>query len=261
LILDENAPNNVLVRLGSIVVIALLASCGRIGIDPIAASAIDGSIDADDVGTPRTCVTDGDECDDGNICSSSSHCAEGACVPDSPTAMCRVADSEDDFALVQGSRGWYYGFWHESLDADATYSAADFTPFTIHPGEIWRPADFEEDGPRFTWAYLAVWGGHPAEEPDAKLPIRRWISDVTGAADVAVHLSKADTNGGDGTRAILFVDGVEVFRRDVDGRDGQGFTELVPVELRAGTTVDLMLHYIGNEAVDTSETWMRVQSR
>lgn len=238
--------------------LVVVAACGRIGIDPIAESSVDASID--EMLAPKTCVNDGDACDDGNICSSSSHCAAGACVADSPAAMCRVADSEDDFALVQGSRGWYYGFWYESADPDDTYSTSDFTPFTIHPGEIWRPADFQDSGPQFTWAYLAWWGGHPGQRPEKKLPIRRWVSDVTGTANVAVHLNKADTGGGDGTRAILFVDGVEVFRRDVDGRDGQGFTELVPVTLALGTTLDLMLHYINDEGIDTSETWMRVES-
>lgn len=245
-------------RWGFLVVV--LAACGRIGIDPIAESPIDGAI-VDEENAPRICANEGDACDDGNICSESSHCEQGACVADSPAAMCRVADSEDDFALVQGERGWFYGFWYESQDPDATYGMGDFTPFTIHAGEIWRPADFEENGPRFTWAYLAVWGGHPGQIPQKKLPIRRWVSDVRGRADVAVHLSKSDTSGGDGTRAILFVDGVEVFRRDVAGDDGQGFTQNVPVDLVVGTTIDLMLHYIDDEGRDTSETWMRVQSR
>lgn len=129
--------------------VSVLTACGRIGIDPLAQTPADGSVEDGDSATPRVRIADGDACDDDNICSSSSHCVDGACVADSPASMCRVADSEDEFALVQGLRGWFYGFWFESQDPDATYALSDFTPFTIY-GEIWRPADYQDDGPQFT---------------------------------------------------------------------------------------------------------------
>lgn len=236
--------------------LVLVTACGRIGIDPVAQIADGATVDS----TPRICVTDGDACDDGNICTDSSHCANETCVADTPVATCRVADSAMDFDTVQGTNGWYYGYWFESADPDETYSASDFTPFTLHAGDLWRPADYADTGPTFTWAYLASWGGHPGELPEKKLPIRRWVSSVSGAANLRVKLAKSDTSGGDGTRAIVFVDGVEVFRKDVGGTDGVGFTIDVPVQLQVGTKVDYMLHYVLNEAQDTSDTSMRIAS-
>ncbi|HEX7703895.1 MAG TPA: hypothetical protein VF403_24305, partial [Kofleriaceae bacterium] len=70
------------------------------------------------------------------------------------------------------------------------------------------------------------------------------MSTVEGDAFARVMHKKADTVGGDGTRAMLFVDGQMMLMRDVAGDDGVGFTEDVPVTLHVGTTVDLLLHFI-----------------
>lgn len=62
-------------------------------------------------------------------------------------------------------------------------------------------------------------------------------------------------------RAILVVDGVTVFSRDLGGTDTVGFTETVPIDVVVSSTVDLLLHPIGFDSTDTTTMWMTVESR
>lgn len=114
--------------------------------------------------------------------------------------------------------------------------------------------------PHFTWAYLQGWGGHPGSYPVVRVPVRRWVSNVAGHANAIVEHRKADS-GGDGTRAILVVDGVQLLSRDVASDDFDGFIAVVPIELAVGTTVDLLLHPIGDDGGDTSTMSLNIVSR
>jgi hypothetical protein len=169
-------------------------------------------------------------------------------VPTVPDPSCTVAHSEDDFAQTQGELGWWYGFSRRALGAASGYDpATDFEAMSYN-GTNWEADDPSDP---IVWAYLAWWGGHPDGDP-LKLPIRRWVSDVNGPASVTIVHRKVDF-GGDGTRVLLFVDGVYAWSRDVAGDDGAGFSEAVPVELEPGTLIDVVLHPIGGDGVDTTE--------
>jgi hypothetical protein len=242
----------------ALIVAACLLGCGRFHFGEEATDT-----DADSGQSADACASDDAPCDDLNICTTSSTCRAGTCVATEPAGPCTVADSVADFATVQGERGWYYGYWFASNDTDDTYQpSTDFLQLAYNAGTGgWRPPDYEASGPNFTWAYLQWWGGHPGAIPAHKLPVRRWVSPVSGRAEVELHHAKSDASGGDGTRAILIVDGVTMLSRDVAGTDGVGFVEFVPIELSIGSTVDLMIHYIGSESVDTTNSSLIVRSR
>lgn len=239
----------------------LLLGCGRIGIDPLPGTDDAGTADAAPDAAPA-CLIDNTPCDDGNICTPSSTCSGGVCVG-APPLTCTVARSEPEFSTVQGDNGWFYGFWESTTDADATYAAStEFRQLVLFPGELWRPPTWQDmPSPEFTWTYLAWWGGHPGTFPEWRIPIRRWVSDVAGRASAVVHLEKADATNGDGTQAILVVDGVTVFIRGVTFDDGTGFTETVPIDVVVGSTVDLLLHPNGDDGGDTSTISMDIESR
>ena len=158
--------------------------------------------------------------------------------------------------------GWFYGFWAVTTDTDARYEAAsEFQKLALFGGDLWRPPTWEDTpSPNFTWAYLARWGGHPGTYPEVRIPIRRWVSDVSGRANAIVHFDLADS-AGDGTRAILIVDGVTVFSRDVVPGDAAGFTEPVAIDVHVGSTVDVLLDPKANDGADTSTAWMNIESR
>lgn len=167
----------------------------------------------------------------------------------------------DDFSEVQGEHSWHYGFWDITDDADGVYAPSEFVEGAMFSG-LWRPTSWKPDpDPDFTWAYLAPWGGHPGSYPLVRASVRRWVSTVGGDATVRITHAKSDDSGGDGTRAMLVVDGVLVFTRDVAGTDGVGFVEDVPVALEVGSTVDLLLHCIEGDAQDTTTQGMEILSR
>lgn len=207
----------------------VLFGCGRIGLDPTTdagARAADARGEAD------------------------------AAAPVSCPGVC--ASSADDFAEVQGTGGWWYGAWDITDDADGIYEPADFELFAEVSG-LWRPPDWQPDpDPHFTWAYLAAWGGHPASYPIRRADVRRWISTLEGAAIARVAHAKSDASGGDGTRAMLVVDGQLLLTRDVAGTDGAGFVEDVPVIVHVGSTVDLLLHSIGDDGSDTTNQSLQI---
>jgi hypothetical protein len=249
---DQRRRYNGHVRLGFLWL--ALVGCGRIGIDP-RTDAAPIPIDV----APVTCAVDGEACDDRNICTAASTCEGGICSGDG--GPCEVANFATDYALVQGNGNWFYGYWHVATDVDGVYQPDDFQTMAPFPGEIWRPPDWEETGDNFTWCYIRPWGGHPGSFPVPKLPIRRWVSDVSGYANVVVRLAKADVQNGDGTRAIVYVDGVKQFERAVAFDDAVGFEETVPVELVVGTRVDVVMDFVVDDAGDTSELDIRITSR
>jgi len=229
----------------------MLVGCGRYGLDPLP--------DARAIGDAARCAIDGVACDDHNICTTSSSCAGGTCVG-AGDPHCTVARSMDQFSQTQGENGWYYGFWDITDDADGVYEPSEFVLGATFEG-LWRPTNWKPDpDPDFTWAYLAPWGGHPGSFPLVRASIRRWVSTVEGDAIARVTHAKSDTSGGDGTRAILVVDGVLLLSRDVAGDDGVGFTEDVPITLEVGSTVDLLLHCITDDSIDTTEQSMDILS-
>ena len=54
---------------------------------------------------------------------------------------------------------------------------------------------------------------------------------------------------------------VSLIKRDVAGDDGVGFIEDVPITLHVGTKVDLLLHFIGDDMVDTTDQELDIVSR
>ncbi|MDB4960940.1 MAG: hypothetical protein JWP01_939 [Myxococcales bacterium] len=241
--------------------LVLLLGCGRFGIDPLldAADPVPGDVPIDSA--PVACAIDGDPCDDQNICTPTSSCSAGTCIGD-PPLTCTVARSESEYDSTQGAGGWFYGFWNVTDDPNGTYEAATELEELAWLGSTWRPPTWQpEPDAEFTWTYLAPWGGHPGTYPRITYPIRRWVADVSGHASAVIHMNKADLNGGDGTRAILVVDGIERFRRDVDAMDGVGFTEAIPIELSIGSTVDLILDARADDGTDTTTMSMNIESR
>jgi hypothetical protein len=220
-------------------------------------AAIDGK-NSDSQAMPCANQADGTPCDDNNICTSSSTCQAGVCQGSGGTAPCTVADSKAAYGSVQGGKGWWYGYWHAEVDADGTYHPkVDFQEMVQGSAGEWEPADAEVNP---TWCYLAHWWEHPGSQP-LKVPVRRWISDVSGPARVLVSFNMADTGGGDGARKTLVVDGVELWSKEVGGKDPTVYTAQVDVELAVGTLVDFLLHPLAHDAQDTCNFEASVVSR
>jgi hypothetical protein len=92
---------------------------------------------------------------------------------------------------------------------------------------------------------------HAEVQPYLQLPVRRWVSDVSGPAHItAEHYLNGGTSS-DGTRAILLLDGVEIWTNVALPGGPHGEANLA-VTLEVGTKVEQLLHPRESQGEDTT---------
>jgi hypothetical protein len=238
------------------VVRSLVVALALVGCDPVVFQHSLGQCAGESDGTP---------CDDGNICTTTTVCRAGACGAQNPLDTCKVADSADDFSGTQGEAGFYYGYWKAGADPDGSYaSAADFAPMEYCPDEEvsppgrWMPPGrcaLDRGIPGYRWTMNLKFTQHPENRPELELPVRRWVSHVSGPARIEIEHMVRGT-GGDGTRALLLVDGVEVWRRETPGSETSPVRAEIDVDLRVGTAIEQLVHPL--EEPNNDETHFRI---
>jgi len=205
--------------------------------------------------------TDGTPCDDQNVCTRTSICVAGICGG-SEVEACSVASSIGDFSMTQGLQEWSYGYWARGTHTQKSYQPdTDFTPLSPCQGMFWRPACVEPGDPSYSWALITAELQHGATVPDFRLPVRRWVSDVSGLASAALDHHHADPGDGDGTRATLLVDGVAVWENEIAGGDARGVQAVIPITLELGTRVELLLDPLAGEARDMTHLSIVIGAR
>jgi hypothetical protein len=196
-------------------------------------------------------AAEGTLCDDGDICTPSSVCRSGVCFGENPFESCVVADSAADFAAVQGENGWWYGYWNAADDPDGSYDPeTDFNLMEYCRTNTWLPSGTCSTAPEWTMN-LSDGLQHAETEPYLELPVRRWVSDVSGKARIFARHYINGGQSGDGTRALLFVDGVQIWRNEALPNGTQGEITL-EVALEVGTIVEQLLHPRQTQAEDMS---------
>lgn len=204
---------------------------------------------------------DGVPCDDRDACTRTSRCTAGSCRGEGDHP-CVVADSVRDFSTTQGLEGFWYGAWHAGSDSDAVYQPdVDFQPLVACPDASWRPSCVALGEPGFRWTLIMAELQHAATLPMLELPIRRWLSDVSGPVSVALDHHHADPGDGDGTRAQLLVDGTSIWENEISGSDAAGQQLVLPLQLEVGTRLELVLHPRANEARDMTHLSMVVSGK
>ena len=217
--------------------------------------------------SPAQCEdeADGARCDDWDPCTPSSTCRGGECMPGNVFGDCTIADSDSEFGHSQGENDWFYGYYGESRDDDGSYDPmADFALMDYCGADTWRPPEvcgLEPNEPGFRWTQNLAWGlQHPETSPGIELPIRRWVSDVSGPATMQIAHKTAGV-ASDGTRALLLFDGHEVWRHVARGGDPVAATVTMPVELHVGMVIDQLVHPLADSADDTTYFTIRIEGR
>lgn len=173
-----------------------------------------------------------------------------------PTSLI-LADSVADFGLEQGGRGWYYGFDTGTLDTFALLPRTSvITAYVPVSGDTWDCWTTSE--PR--WTQIFQLGAHPngtdtspPSTPAVERAVRRWISSYDGDVRIAGELAKIDIvpMGSNGVDALIFVDGVEVYRMFIAGDDAGGLSYEAGASVDIGSTVDFVLDaHEGNDYHD-----------
>jgi len=229
--------------------VIVLAACGRFDFEAISPTPADAYVIPD-----CTTMPDGTPCDDHNICTDTSTCQSGVCTNPTVPGSCTVADSQTEFDGTQGHLGWWYGTWHAET-VPPPYDPDTSFELSVYADPLWECATPDAN----EWAWSAWWGNHDDASP-LQLPIRRWVSDVSGPAVVTIHIDKSDTSCGDGTEGRLLIDGVTVWSHAVAFDDSVGVTDLIPVQLAIGTKVDAMLHPVGSDSCDSTNFTISIGS-
>ena len=146
-----------------------------------------------------------------------------------------IADSEEQFSHEQNGSGWSYGYYVKPAP-DAAYDVASWQPLPNYNVTIWG---YEWLG-RQPFLTLTPSVAHPAVDHGKPVwAVRRWTSDVAGKVRIQGKFGHADQ--GDGTEGIIFVDGVEVWRRPIGGTHAGRVRYDVVTAVAPGTRIDIAL--------------------
>jgi hypothetical protein len=175
-----------------------------------------------------------------------------------------VADSVADWSVtgVQGEKGWTYGYWNRTTDADHVYSADAFVPFPrdgsgYGPTDYWNGAMYDWYPGNPPWTSIGQEYVHPAGANNGAehWPIRRYRADVAGPLFVEWSLAKSDPNG-DGVTGYVFLRGALVDSVAIAGADTAGIVRsLVLADAVVGDPIDFALGPAapGGQQQDTSD--------
>ena len=152
-----------------------------------------------------------------------------------------LAASELDFAPVQGAEGWQYGHYDgdaegegDGLDPVGPYTDDDFEHLTLIEGaDTWHWGDAG-----LRWLRIGRGRSHPSVADDRSVwAVRRWESSIAGPVRISGTISGQPR--GDATRALILVDGEEIYATDVGGSDHQATVQYaVSTVLEAGSILD-----------------------
>ncbi len=177
-------------------------------------------------------------------------------------------NSAIDFSSEQGANGWTNGYYVPGEDAEEGYAVGDFMPFVFE--DHWRA----DQGPNGQWRLVptnAPWTTlredfvHPNGDNNGgeHWVIRRYQAPAEPAEQtVGINWAvRAQNTGGQGTTAILFIDGVEIDR--VATNSPAGVHRVHYTNLSANSIVDLALTPVGvdgnpSDGADGSFTFLAI---
>ena len=163
-----------------------------------------------------------------------------------------VADSVAEFSGVQGTDGWFYGYYA------SPGNATSFTLFTSFFGSYWA-----EHSPSFApWTLVSATGGHP-DSGSGHWAVRRWVSDIAGPVEISGNLGKENTNGGgfppdDGVVGHILLNGTELFTQWIAGGDSLGVDYSFAATLAPGATLDFAIDPSSNDFYDLTRFTARI---
>jgi hypothetical protein len=237
----------------------------ELGTNPtLADSDGDGVSDGDEVALgsdPCKSDSDGDGFSDGHEVATGYDPADAASNVDGSSEL--LAQSVTDFPLTgtpQGENGWDYGYYNVTQNG-APSNVSAFIPFPtdgtfgLSSGNFWDGTNFDwvndaNEAANPPWTLLNANGGHPNGDNngDVHWATRRWVSEG-GPLALSYSLRKLGI-GGNGTSAIVLLNGAPLDRITVEGTDGTGRSSWYFVNTRPGDFVEIALSPQGTDGLD-----------
>ncbi|HKY35105.1 MAG TPA: hypothetical protein VJN18_04130 [Polyangiaceae bacterium] len=201
-------------------------------------------------GAPSGLADGGAPDDEGGAAGDASVPAAGAGgTPDEPPVQTSplLADSVADFTLVQGERGWFYGFDTGTSETFALLTRTSvITAYVPASGDDWDCWTTEDTH----WTQIFQLGAHPngtdtttPSVPVLERAVRRWVSTYAGPIRITGEMAKIDVTigGSNGVNASVVVDGLELYTKLIGGDDGGGLSYEVRTTVQVGSNVDFVL--------------------
>ncbi len=158
-----------------------------------------------------------------------------------------LADSVADFTLVQGKRGWYYGFDTGTSETFALLTRKSIvTAYVPASGDVWDCWVTEDTH----WTQIFQLGAHPngtdtstPSMPVLERAVRRWVSTYAGSIKITGEMAKIDVTigGSNGVDASVVIDGLQLYTTFIGGEDGGGLSYEVRATVHIGSNVDFVL--------------------
>ena len=165
-----------------------------------------------------------------------------------------VADSVADWSAegVQGSRGWYYGYYNQSADGSPGYQMNDFVLFprsdaAYGASNYWTGSQYRWPSATVPWDTVGQTDACPngTNNGAEHWVIRRWRSTTTAIMQARWRMYKTNPTGS-GVTGQLYLNGVLKDSAAIGGDDTTGVSRDVMLgEVRQGDVVDLALTPIG----------------
>ncbi len=142
-----------------------------------------------------------------------------------------ITNSEEDFSLQQGYKGWYYGY--------AISTETIFRQMTDTYGQAWIVSGY--------WTTLTSTLAHPnstvtsnGRQPVDHRVIRKWKSSITDTINISGKVAK-DKICGDGVIASVVVRGTEIWSHSLAAEDSTGTNYSLSVSLQQGDDLDFII--------------------
>jgi hypothetical protein len=153
--------------------------------------------------------------------------------PDRSAERAIVANSESGFSGTQGQNNWWYGTF-QSGAVPGDYDPSAFVPFLNYVAADW---DYQWSGAQ-QFLSITAGGQHPGVAGGRQIwAVRRWISPDEKRVEVSGKFARG-SNQGDGTGALIFVDGKPMFSALLGGGQSIRADFDFKAVLHAGSTVD-----------------------
>jgi hypothetical protein len=158
-----------------------------------------------------------------------------------------LANSVNDYSLVQGQGNWYYGYYGTP---GVSSSFNQMTNTTSNVFGTFGPGWLQSTSPP---PWTAIWsnGAQPSGPNDGPVywAVRRWQSTVTGSVTISGLIGDTGNSfNADGLNCDIYVNGVQVFSQHMNCATQQNYS--VTVNVTAGQYIDFAIDPGANDFSD-----------
>lgn len=146
-----------------------------------------------------------------------------------PTPVVLTWNAALDYSSMQGYRNWYYQYFDGTNYKDMVY------------GKTWWGVTQWWIGGSDKWCSIWKDGMHPCIYES----VRKWVSPVSGRAQITGTVKKGDIGGGDGVRFSIWKNNQKLYEKELNYNDNVGFEYNLSLAISQNDALYFRLHQRG----------------